>query len=206
MDVLFSSWQRAWQGFTAQGDGASLRDALCQAYAEPQRYYHTQQHLRECLALFAQLENIAERPAELAMALWFHDAIYDPQAHDNEQRSADWATKSLQQNGVAAEAVQRIQQLILITQHSSLPQTPDACLLVDIDLSILAAAPARFAEYEAQIRAEYAFVPDIVFREKRQAVLQSFANRAQIYSTDHGQQHFEAAAKVNLQRAINTLN
>jgi predicted metal-dependent HD superfamily phosphohydrolase len=59
MDVLLNSWQRAWQGLAAQGDGASLRDALYQAYAEPQRHYHTQQHLRECLALFAQLENIA---------------------------------------------------------------------------------------------------------------------------------------------------
>jgi predicted metal-dependent HD superfamily phosphohydrolase len=206
MDVLLNSWQRAWQGLAAQGDGASLRDALCQAYAEPQRHYHTQQHLRECLALFAQLENIAERPAELAMALWFHDAIYDPQAHDNEQRSADWAVHSLPQSGVAAEAVQRIAQLVLITQHSALPQTPDACLLVDSDLSILAAAPARFAEYEAQIRAEYAFVPDALFRKKRQTVLQNFANRAQIYNTYYGQQHFEAAAKANLQRAIASLN
>jgi predicted metal-dependent HD superfamily phosphohydrolase len=206
MDVLLDSWYRAWQGLAAQGDGASLRDALRQAYAEPQRYYHTQQHLRECLALFAQLESLAQRPAELAMALWFHDAIYDPQAHDNELRSADWAAQSLQQNGVAAEAVQRIQHLVLITQHSALPLEADACLLVDIDLSILAAAPARFAEYETQIRAEYAFVPDALFRQKRQAVLQGFANRAQIYSTDYGQQHFEAAAKANLQRAIASLN
>lgn len=199
---LSTSWQRAWRGVGADGNGAAVFQALLARYGEPQRKYHTLQHLSECLAAFVPVMQLAPHPAEVEAALWFHDAIYDLGRSDNEERSAQWAAAALQAASAPAEAVARVPALVLATRHTALPATPDEQLLVDVDLGILGATPQRFAEYERQIRQEYGFVPEDVFRTKRRAVLQSFLQRPRIYATDHFHAALEDRARVNLQAAI----
>jgi predicted metal-dependent HD superfamily phosphohydrolase len=160
MDKCFrDSWARAWAGLKALDDGLTLRDALLASYAQRHRKYHTQQHLFECLTLLGSLRDTLERPDEVDMALWFHDAIYKVTASDNEERSAAWAGEVLCCAGVGQEAVGRIEALILVTKHDVAPRSTDEAVLADIDLAILGAPEARFAEYERQIRDEYAHVP-----------------------------------------------
>ncbi len=71
---------------------------------------------------------------------------------DNEAASADWAARALRAAGADDALVGRVHALVMATRHDQAPATPDEQLLVDIDLSILGAAPARFVEYERQIR------------------------------------------------------
>lgn len=201
-DFLFRSWRRAWAGIGAEGDGRELYERLLASYAQPQRHYHTRQHLGECLAAFDGARAQARRPDEIELALWFHDAIYELARSDNEARSADWARDALQQAGVAADAAARVHALIMATRHAAIPADADEQLLVDVDLAILGADEARFAEYEQQIRQEYAFVPGFLFRSKRRAILKGFLDRASIYSTPTFQQRLEARARANLARAI----
>lgn len=200
MNQLHASWQRAWSGIGAVGDGMVVRDELLRAYAEPQRHYHTLQHLSECLAAFDTAQSLAQRPYEVELALWFHDAIYEVKRHDNELRSADWAREVLLAAGVDADAAQRVHDLIMATLHSAVPAPGDEALLVDIDLSILAAQRERFDEYEQQIRAEYAYVPGFLFRRKRKQILHGFLERPQIYSTAYFNDALEARARDNLVR------
>ncbi len=75
----------------------------------------------------------------------------------------------------------------MTTCHDALPETVDEQVLVDIDLSILGADAARFDEYEVQVRAEYRWVPDFVFRPKRREVLEEFLARPTLYSTERFQ-------------------
>lgn len=198
------SWTCAWSGLSAQGDGVALRDALLARYAEPQRRYHTRQHLAECLALLdeAEVRAATERPHEVEMALWFHDAIYELKGGGNEERSAQWAFDALTAAGVAADAAARVRDLVLVTKHTGVPTTADERVLVDIDLAILGADDARFAEYERQIREEYAHVPGFLFRFKRRAILRGFLERPELYSTPALRERLEARARVNLGRAI----
>ncbi len=203
MDEPFrAGWQRAWAGIGADGAGVELFDALVARYSEPHRRYHTLQHLAECLRAFDAVHTLAQRPHEVAVALWFHDAIYDTRASDNEQRSADWAREALRAAGVAEDAGGRVHALILATRHDAAPRAGDESLLVDIDLSILGADATRFDEYEAQIRAEYAFVPGFLFRRKRREILQGFLDRPRIYGTAVFHDRLEAAARANLIKAI----
>jgi len=196
------SWARAWRGIGAADDGAAVRDSLLAAYAEPHRRYHTLQHLRECLGLLAETADAAARPCEVAIALWFHDAIYDVRRSDNEERSADWASAAVAAAGAVPAVVERIRSLVLATKHSMAPGSDDERLLVDIDLAVLGAPAPRFAEYERQIRAEYAWVPQPLFDEKRGAILRSFLDRERIFATPLFHSRFEAAARANLTRAI----
>ncbi|MDR7270907.1 putative metal-dependent HD superfamily phosphohydrolase [Pelomonas saccharophila] len=197
--------KQAWTSLGGR-DAEALQAELLARYAEPHRGYHTQQHLGECLALFGEFAHLAERPAEVEIALWFHDALYDVHRHDNEALSADWARAALLDAGAPADAAGRVAALVLATRHSVAPATPDEQLLVDIDLAILGAAPTRFAEYEAQIRMEYAHVPVEVFNEKRGQILAGFLARAVLYGTPALRERFEAPARANLQAALSALS
>lgn len=201
MSIFEKSWARAWSGLGLQPD-ASLFEALLAAYAEPQRHYHCLQHLEECLALFEQVRDLAEHPEEVEIALWFHDAVYDVRGTTNERQSADWAVRALLSCEASQPTQNRVEQLIMATRHDAAPVDGDERLLVDIDLSILGAAPERFAEYDRQIRAEYSWVPEPVYSMKRKEVLSSFLTRPSIYSTPYFRERLEAQARINLSAAI----
>src|SRR3989442_1125681 len=148
---------------------------------------------------------LAEHPAEVNVGLWFHDVIYDTQRHDNEERSADWARSAAREFGASAESGQRIYELIMFTRHAAEPVGIDAQVLVDADLSILRAQPARFQEYEAQVRSEYGWVPDAMFRSTRAKILRQFLGRPHLYCTTHFRERYEAQARRNLQHSLGYL-
>ena len=200
--ALAHSWSRAWLGLGATDAGVALRDQLLAAWSEPQRRYHTVRHLGDCIALFEAASQLAAHPSEVEIALWFHDAVYDLKAKDNEARSAAWAEQALSAAQVGSDVRARVHELIMATCHAAQPESEDGRLLVDIDLSILGAEPERFDEYEVQVRQEYAWVPGPLFRRKRKELLQGFLARQHIYATEWFQQRFEAMARSNLQRSV----
>lgn len=195
-------WREAWGALGVPAPGSALQAELEARYREPQRHYHTLQHLGECLDGFARERAAAQRPGEVALALWFHDAIYDVHAHDNEARSADWARAALREAGASADAAQRVHALVMATRHDAQPADADAQLLVDIDLAILGAPAPRFDEYEQQIRREYAHVPPALFAVRRRQILAGFLERNPLYMTAGMRAHCEAQARINLRRAI----
>ena len=202
--IFSAAWDRAWQDLGL----APAIDALPQllaAHAGPDRHYHGLQHIAECLQWLEQLRPQVAQPAELALALCFHDAIYNPQAKDNELRSAAWAQAVMQAAGAAPDAVQRVDALVMATCHFQPAQAQlpaDSAWMLDIDLSILGAPAARFAQYQAQIQAEYAWVAPADYALRRQAVLRSFLQRPAIYQTATMQARLEAQARDNLQQAL----
>jgi predicted metal-dependent HD superfamily phosphohydrolase len=191
------AWADAWARLGLPASAAT-RERLLASYGERARHYHTQQHLAECLALFAGVAHLAQHPGAVAIALWFHDAVYIPQARDNEARSADWASAALRDAGADAALIARLQALIMATAHHDVGNDADMALLIDIDLAILGAAPARFDEYERQVREEYAAVPAPLYRHKRAALLARFLARPAIYTTPVLHARFEAQARANL--------
>jgi len=197
-------WHRVWSQLGVEPRGGLLADVLG-AYAEPQRCYHTLQHLEECFAALDPAAHLALRGAEVELAVWFHDAVYDTHAADNEQRSAAWADLELREGGAGPEAAARVGALVLATRHEAPPSDPDARLLVDVDLSILGAGEPRYTEYERQIRGEYAWVPDELFRPGRARILTRFLERPSIYSTTWFAGRLEARARRNLSRSLKRL-
>lgn len=205
MNDLKTKWHAAWQAMGLELGNPELLAELLTRYAEPHRHYHTGQHLDECFSQFALIQDLAERPGEVAIALWFHDAVYAVKRQDNEERSADWARSALIAAGCDPAAAERVYQLIMATRHSVEPATLDEQILVDVDLSILGADAVRFDQYEQQIRAEYDWVPGFFFRRKRRAVLEVFLGRQRIFNTERFFDLYEAQARVNLLRSLNKL-
>lgn len=180
-------------------------EALAAAYREPQRRYHDTRHIADCLALLDEVRDLAERPAEVELALWFHDAVYKTRAFDNEAKSADWAECFLSEAGAAPAVAARVRAHILATRHAAEPAAGDTALTVDIDLSILGRPPEVFDAFDRAVREEYAWVPGFLYRRKRAEVLQGFLDRPAIYVTPALQRRFEAPARANLQGALGRL-
>lgn len=202
--TLKDDWDHLWQQAGAT-PAPGLFDALIARYSEAHRQYHTLQHLGECLANFKALAHLPEHPLEVRLALWFHDAIYDLGRPDNEARSADWAQAEILAAGLPPAMAERVAALIMATCHNASPEGIDAEVVVDIDLWILGAPAERFDEYERQVRREYGYLPDEVFRVGRMAVLQQFLGRARLFSTRELQEGDEARARGNMERSLAAL-
>jgi predicted metal-dependent HD superfamily phosphohydrolase len=181
--------------------GQPLLEAAQAAYASPGRHYHTWTHIEACLREATALR--FEDPLSVYAALLFHDAIYVAGAKDNEARSADLATAQLRAHtGATSAQLARVEHLILLTaSHGTLPaQAPrDDKLLIDIDLSILAATPADYSNYAAQVRDEW--VPAVVtarqYAAGRAAFLRGMLAAPRIFHSEEFSAR-ESAARDNI--------
>lgn len=143
-----------WDALLRRLDVTSESSTFAQlqsAYAQKHRRYHTARHIDECVALFDEAKSLAEYPGEVECALWFHDAVYEPMAKSDEERSANWAAEFGTRVGMTPDAVARIRAHIMATRHLSVPTGGDSGLVVDIDLAILGAAPSRYNEFERDV-------------------------------------------------------
>ena len=178
--------------------------ALSDAHSEEGRAYHNAQHISMSLSHLNAHRELAERPFEIEMAIWFHDAVYDTRASDNEEQSAAWAERFLVAQEADSEVVKRIEAMILATKlHGA--ATDDEKLLIDIDLAILGSEAETFEEYDQAIRFEYSWVPEEQYRAGRASVLRSFLEREVIYQTNEFRGLYEGLARENLGRKIGEL-
>lgn len=195
-------------------------------YQEAHRHYHTLEHITACLN---QLDALIDRSSnnngshyqqhyrEMALALWFHDVIYDPRRQDNEAQSADIAVKWLQRLNEPDTILKAVKYYILSTAHTTqhatdtnasnttVTDTQATHALLDIDLSILGAPPAQFQQYEDAVRQEYHFVPDTQYQRGRLAVLEHFQAQPTLFRTPAYRSLYEQQAQINLTFAIQNL-
>lgn len=185
----------------ANKPGSEVFERLVQRYRETTRHYHNLEHIAHCLEGLERFVQHASHPGEVSLALWFHDAIYNPKAKDNEAKSADLARVELQALGAAQESIDRICAHIMATRdHKS--DHPDAHLVIDLDLSILGSPPARYERFENEIRQEFSHVPGFLFRLARKKILKHFISRDHIYTLPFTRELWEDQARENLRRAI----
>lgn len=203
--MLVERWSALWAALQLEMPEDARADRMLARYAEPHRAYHTVQHLEECLGWLDEARDAAGDRANVELALWYHDAVYQPRRDDNEQASASLARLHLGQGGAPAPLVDEVCALIRWTEHTTEPPPGDPALIVDIDLAVLGAPPPRYAEYERQVRQEYEWVPLPVFRRQRAALLESFLARNLIFSTPYLHERLEHQARINLSAAIRKL-
>jgi predicted metal-dependent HD superfamily phosphohydrolase len=184
----------------------ALGAQLVASYDHPDRGYHDSRHLAEVLE---RLHELAARGEEfdlmaVVLAAWFHDSVYDAQP-DAEKRSAAWAAEALL-TLVEPAMVEEVVRLVLLTEHHR-PADDDrnGCALSDADLAILAAPTARYTEYVASVRREWAHVSDADFAAGRALILRDLLAKPYLFHTAHARASWEAAARANVERELATL-
>ena len=174
---------------------------LTAAYTASGRHYHTLQHIQTLLEAVQREAATLHDVAAVQLAVWFHDAVYNPLRDDNEARSAALALKFLAESGWPPARQQRVAQLIERTKDHTLPQPDtdtDLHLFLDADLGILGTSEATYWQYAQQVRQEYHLVPDFLYRRGRCKVLAKLLATPILYRTEHYRAQLEAAARHNL--------
>jgi predicted metal-dependent HD superfamily phosphohydrolase len=176
-------------------------------YDEPHRAYHDRQHLLE---MFDASIALGERlSATQCLALLFHDAIYVPGAARGSNEVMSAQLLRVYTSGLDRVTVDTACALVIDTAEH-VARSPDAELVLDLDLMRLAAPPPEFDRYSSQVFAEQrsliAIADDAAalafFSARRLPFFQHLLDRTWIYCTAAGRRHFEVAARANLKRAI----
>ncbi|HEY5927465.1 MAG TPA: hypothetical protein VIV11_37530 [Kofleriaceae bacterium] len=191
---------------------------LAASYGESHRAYHNATHIAEVLGWFDRIADDIGwlEPAEVYVAIVFHDAIYAPGAKDNEARSAKWAREARLATGIEPtsglplDAIMvdrdRVAELIELTaRHGHIDKADhDASLFLDCDMAIVGAPAAQFAAYDEAIAIEYKHVPPDAYRAGRRAFLEGLLAKPRIFLTDYVHNRLDAQARTNLAATLAT--
>ncbi len=207
-ESLFDNWQRLLVLFGIEQIAVEKTYIqIVEAYSTSGRYYHTLAHIEQVLTTIQSLQNqVRDLPAVL-FAAWFHDIIYDSQAQNNEENSAEYARELLTLLNIPNQTIVNVCRLILSTKyHQAKCDDFDNQVLLDADLAILGSSRENYREYMQAIRREYAWVAQKEYIIGRKRVLEGFLQRQRIYLTEELFNLLEVTARENIQEEINFLD
>jgi predicted metal-dependent HD superfamily phosphohydrolase len=200
---------------TLAGSGSSsvaeaLGAELVARWSEPHRRYHDAVHLARVLDGVDELAAEASDADAVRYAAWFHDAVYGVDAGSevssevsNEEASALLAEERLPGLGLAPDRVAEVARLVRLTEgHRTEAGDRNGEVLCDADLAVLGGGAEEYARYAAAIRAEYAEVPDDLFRPGRAAVLRGLLDLPALFRTETARARYEERARANLTAEI----
>ena len=185
-----------------------VEGALKNFYKYPnERKYHNWEHVENSLIELEAIhkEHTVIEKDIIALAIFYHDCIYEPLEKDNEERSAERAFIDLSALGFTLSQITKVYELILLTRHTHECSYYSGQVLMDIDLAILGKDFSIFEKYENDIRAEYASVPDLTYKAERIKFLVSILQKPKIYQTEYFKSKYESNARSNIIRIMNVL-
>ena len=178
------------------------RDELLGRWHEPHRRYHDVAHLAAVLGHLDRWTGDGRDRDAARVAAWYHDAVQQPGAGDDEARAADLARAHLADRGAPAELVDTVVAAVLATaDHLRDPDAdppPAVAVLLDADLAVLGADPDTYAAYRRGVRAEWPHLDDATFARGRRTVVTALAARRRLYLTEVAARERGAAARENL--------
>ncbi|MEI6251815.1 MAG: metal-dependent phosphohydrolase [Mycobacteriaceae bacterium] len=205
MQELAEAWAALIARHTRDPGAVETGRALLAAWAQPHRRYHSVAHLRDVLAHVELLAPYADDADAVRLAAWYHDSVYNG-LPDDEERSAQHAEQDLSRLGVDPPLVDEVARLVRLTiTHDPASGDRNGEVLSDADLAALAVPAEAYRHNTAAIRAEYAHIPDEVFRKGRTQVLVGLLEGRGVFRTPAGRQRWEEIAQRNLRAELAAL-
>ena len=193
-------WRRCHTGPDALDPGP-VYAKLVARYGEPHRRYHTLGHIDDCLERLDRVRDLLPDADAVELALWFHDAVFDADARDNERRSARYYLDH------AAGATPRFQRhvcsMILASNHAGLLSNADLGYMLDIDLAGFGHPWPAFRRTTDVVRAEYTHLSDAQFAAGMSAFFAILMSRPSIFRTDTFRDACESTARANIEALRN---
>ncbi len=204
-NFLLVSWVDMVANFSLPEDkNIEIFTLLGSQYKENTRYYHNWTHIKTMIkGLYDYPEEINDI-LSIELAIWFHDAIYVPLRKDNESRSAKFFHEQLSPY-LPMERVRKVMNYIEATKNHSKTTDKDLQVLLDLDLAILGQSPTVYQNYSKQVREEFGYVPNFLYKRGRKLVLKNFLDRPTIYQTTFFKEQLEKQARENIREELDSL-
>ncbi|MCC7326453.1 MAG: hypothetical protein IT521_06585 [Burkholderiales bacterium] len=181
-------------------DANAVYAELCGLLGAQSRYFHNLGHVSECLRHFDEVATWLDEPDAVELALWFHDAVYEPGNPANERRSAELFIRCSQ--GAQPLLRRRVCGLILATRHGVVARGHDRRYIEDIDLAGFGASWEEFMHNGDLLRIEFAGQFDAGYSAGQVAFLERLRRRPTFFATDAFRARYEANAQDNLRRLL----
>lgn len=141
----------------------------------------------------------------IVFAIFFHDVVYNVLKKDNEYKSGICAREYLTAiKFIPQERIDHVQEMIMATAGHEMSSVDDINLFTDADLSILGTDHDTYQVYQAGIRKEYKWYPDLLYNPGRKKVIKHFLSMEKIFKTQ-AFARFEDQARINLQSELSSL-
>lgn len=179
----------------------SVWQIISDKYAEPSRHYHTKTHILDCLKQLDSAKHQVPDFKAVELATWFHDAVYDPTAKDNEAQSVV-LFKKLADGILPEELIQKVSDLIIATLHIDQPADLDQAFMLDIDLSSIAGTWQRFTRDNSDLRKEVKHLDCKEYCQKKIGFFKMLLDKERIFFTDFFHEACEQKARLNMENFI----
>lgn len=175
------------------------------SYTAKKRYYHNQSHLENLLKELTSIKESIEDWDCTIFSIAYHDIVYNTLQKDNEEQSAAMAEQRLAEIAFPAQRISKCAEQILATKGHTISNNQDINFFTDADLSILGASWEVYETYFKNIRKEYSYYPDLLYKPGRKKVLQHFLSMDKIFKTDKFFSRYEEQARKNLSAELERL-
>lgn len=178
------------------------------------RWYHNWAHAYRVAGTVTEMTKNQASDA-LVIAAWWHDAVYFPGAGADANERCSSAALGLEArrldffNPLSKEEKDAVNDAQVLIQHTCIEDhlhpnriAGDLAVLLDADLSSLADLYDKFLESQQNIIKEMGGTwPES--QPESAAFLKNFLEcRDFIYHTDYGREHWEAAARANIEKYL----
>jgi len=183
-------------------------DRIESFYKSSDRYYHNLDHIGYMLSKAVKFKKVVNDYNSILFAIWFHDVIYDPKKSDNEEMSSEFAEEFLKKINFDIGKIKNIKNLILKTKNHSIIDSNedfDTKFFLDLDLLIFGVKKKKYRKYTENIRKEYSFMPDKIYKLERIKILERFLSQNIIFRTEEFRKRYEILARKNIKSEIKFL-
>lgn len=174
-------------------------------YSEKSRHYHTLEHLKNMFWELEPIKNSLSHYSSICFSVFYHDIIYNSTSKLNEEKSAEFAIKSLEKLNISATVIQEVEFQILATKKHLRSEKADTNFLLDADLAVLGQTEQNYNHYSNSIRKEYAIYPNFLYNSGRKKILHSFLEQDFIYKTEFFREKYELLARENIESELKLL-
>jgi predicted metal-dependent HD superfamily phosphohydrolase len=203
---LFWEWYKAHRHVGAWPSLSEFKK-LKKAYSEPGRFYHTFQHIAECIRFVNRNYGSGSDAVLVKFALFYHDIFYDVNRKDNEELSAQaWEeySKASGLNGKLLLGSHKVADLIRMTAAHKVEANASLIykMMSDADMHIFLCPDHHYLDYAKNVWREYQGFGKEAYLKGRQAFLDTVDPKSMFYTHQARQLVHHAIANLDLERTI----
>eukprot|EP00239_Pterosperma_sp_CCMP1384_P001329 CAMPEP_0197851934 /NCGR_PEP_ID=MMETSP1438-20131217/19260_1 /TAXON_ID=1461541 /ORGANISM="Pterosperma sp., Strain CCMP1384" /LENGTH=272 /DNA_ID=CAMNT_0043465739 /DNA_START=69 /DNA_END=884 /DNA_ORIENTATION=+ len=180
-------------------------------YSAKRRVYHTLKHIYDMFKLFDQYKHALENSNLVAVAILFHDLVYEGRNREDEEKSAQELRRFGAEVGMPSADIDEVARWIELTATHQVEsnECKDCKFFMDFDMAVLGLPWLQYREYFLNVKKEYqglksgGWLFSLFWAFGRPKAMGKLLQVEHIYATPAFRERYEARARDNLAKEMN---